>query len=73
MPFDKIFESNNFKTICRDLYGEYNDEIVKTYQGLVDMHVKELGFEPEEFYSASGRIEIVGNHTDHNAGKVLCA
>ena len=57
MPFDKIFESNNFKTICRDLYGEYNDEIVKTYQGLVDMHVKELGFEPEEFYSASGRIE----------------
>ena len=73
MAFDKIFESNNFKTICRDLYGEFNPDKVKTYQGLVDMHVGELGYEPEEFYSSSGRIEIVGNHTDHNAGKVLCA
>lgn len=73
MAFDKIFETDNFKTICRDLYGEFNPDMVKTYQGLVDMHVKELGYEPEEFYSSSGRIEIVGNHTDHNAGKVLCA
>lgn len=73
MAFDKIFESNNFKTRCRELYGEFNPEQVKTYQGLIDMHVKEVGYEPEDFYSASGRIEIVGNHTDHNAGKVLCA
>lgn len=26
-----------------------------------------------EFFSAPGRTEIVGNHTDHNGGKVLAA
>lgn len=25
------------------------------------------------FYSAPGRVELGGNHTDHNRGKVLCA
>ncbi len=73
MAFDKIFQSEFFKNKCVDLYGEFNEGMVKTYEGLVDMHKKELGFLPQEFYSASGRIEIVGNHTDHNAGKVLCA
>ncbi len=73
MAFDKIFQSEFFKNKCVDLYGEFKEGIVKTYEGLVDMHKKELGFLPQEFYSASGRIEIVGNHTDHNAGKVLCA
>ncbi len=27
----------------------------------------------ERFYSAPGRVELGGNHTDHNLGKVLCA
>ena len=26
-----------------------------------------------EFYSAPGRTEIIGNHTDHNGGKILAA
>jgi len=38
-------------------------------------HLKEqfgLNFKGEpEFFSASGRCEIIGNHTDHNGGKVL--
>ena len=29
--------------------------------------------EPEMFVSAPGRTEVVGNHTDHNNGRVLAA
>ena len=32
-----------------------------------------FGKEPEMFVSAPGRIEVVGNHTDHNNGRVLAA
>ena len=28
---------------------------------------------PLEFFSAPGRTEIIGNHTDHNGGKILAA
>ena len=28
---------------------------------------------PERFFSAPGRTEICGNHTDHQRGKVLAA
>ncbi|HUX38802.1 MAG TPA: galactokinase family protein [Rectinemataceae bacterium] len=28
---------------------------------------------PLRFYSAPGRTEIAGNHTDHNRGRVICA
>lgn len=31
------------------------------------------GSEDIRFYSASGRTELGGNHTDHNRGRVLCA
>ena len=34
---------------------------------------KEFGAAPEYFFSAPGRSEICGNHTDHNMGKVLAA
>lgn len=28
---------------------------------------------PDEYFSSSGRCELIGNHTDHNNGKVLVA
>ncbi|MBR5783426.1 MAG: galactokinase [Clostridia bacterium] len=34
---------------------------------------KEFGQKPEHLFSAPGRSEICGNHTDHNMGKVLAA
>ena len=73
MAFDKIFESNEFDNICSVLYGNSFQKRKEAYKVLSDMHLKGQGKEPEEFYSASGRIEIVGNHTDHNGGKVLCS
>ncbi|MBR7162353.1 MAG: galactokinase [Clostridia bacterium] len=73
MAFDKIFESNEFDRLCHTLYGDFSHKRKVAYKALSDMHEKAQGKEPEAFYSASGRIEIVGNHTDHNGGKVLCS
>ena len=73
MAFDKIFESNEFDRTCRTLYGDFSHKRKEAYKALFDMHLKGQGSEPDSFYSASGRIEIVGNHTDHNGGKVLCS
>ena len=33
----------------------------------------EFGGKPERYFSAPGRTEIGGNHTDHQRGRVLAA
>ncbi len=43
------------------------------YCRLVDAFRSQFGREPEMFVSAPGRTEVVGNHTDHQNGKVLAA
>ncbi len=59
------------------LYGDRNGEPQKQlerFERLLARHqalVKEE--KPALFVSAPGRIEICGNHTDHNRGKVLAA
>ena len=34
---------------------------------------KYFGHDECEFFSAPGRSEIIGNHTDHNGGKIIAA
>ena len=43
------------------------------YAELRDAFVGHFSREPEMFVSAPGRTEVVGNHTDHNNGRVLAA
>ncbi|MGN1114173.1 MAG: galactokinase [Oscillospiraceae bacterium] len=43
------------------------------YDSLRDEFEELYGEKPERFFSAPGRTEICGNHTDHNKGKVLAA
>ena len=43
------------------------------YSALADAFRKNFEREPEMFVSAPGRTEVVGNHTDHNRGRVLAA
>ena len=43
------------------------------YEKLAKEFSAHFGKEPEMFISAPGRIEVVGNHTDHNNGRVLAA
>ena len=40
---------------------------------LTEAFCKEFGKAPEGFASAPGRVELLGNHTDHQGGKVLAA
>ena len=43
------------------------------YRELLERHRKNFGHDRAEVYSAPGRTEIGGNHTDHNLGKVIAA
>ena len=43
------------------------------FDGLVNMFREHFESEPVRFFSAPGRSEICGNHTDHNRGRVMAA
>lgn len=43
------------------------------YEALAESFRKRFSQEPEMFVSAPGRTEVIGNHTDHNRGRVLAA
>jgi len=66
---------------------KYNDELIRIY-GNAETDIRQqteryravqTGFEnkfgasPQYFCSAPGRVEIIGNHTDHNGGCVVAA
>ncbi len=60
------------------LYGE--DAVVlaaqvSRYTSLIEEHKRNFGAEGEglHLFSAPGRVEVGGNHTDHNQGRVLAA
>lgn len=62
-----------FASKVKLLYGEGKLHYqVDRYCKIYDMHSAKYG-EGGSFYSSPGRIEVCGNHTDHNNGKVLCA
>lgn len=55
------------------LYGNKASIAAKRYKTISDEFENLFGVKPVYFFSASGRTEVVGNHTDHNHGKVLAA
>ena len=68
-----LLNNKNFKSSCDFLYGKGKEEYqAKRYANLYEVHKKAYG-DNEVFFSSPGRIEVCGNHTDHNNGKVLCA
>ena len=70
----KFFENNpKFKRVCEEVYSMDEAAQKPRFIELADMHADIFGTRDVEYYSSPGRIEIVGNHTDHNGGKVLCA
>ena len=59
--------------ILQCVYGDASEEAAMRLNEL-ETHYHELFGEGEpEFFSAPGRTEIIGNHTDHNGGKILAA
>lgn len=56
------------------LYGEESAEQKLRYEKIKTEFAKQFGSADNiEFFSAPGRTEIGGNHTDHNHGRVLAA
>ncbi len=54
-----------------DLYGEESDYQIKRYQDLIKWFQKSFNLEKGYMASSSGRVEVCGNHVDHNGGKVV--
>ena len=55
------------------LYGEQSDKQLKRYDKLIDRFRDEMG-KTGYMASSSGRVEVIGNHTDHNGGVAVgCA
>ncbi len=69
-----LSEDTKFQLTARSLYGNCDFiSMAERYLSLSEQHVKSFEVKDFEFYSSPGRIEVCGNHTDHNNGKVLCA
>lgn len=64
--------SERTKKQLYDIYGETEDALIR-YNSLAEKFEKRFGNYSGEFFTAPGRTEILGNHTDHNCGKVLTA
>ena len=54
------------------VYGEKNRSLAR-FTALARLLKTEFNTEGAEYFTAPGRTEILGNHTDHNGGKVLAA
>jgi hypothetical protein len=71
---NRLLQTVKFKEICSELYGiEHLESQILRYEVLLEEFTKNFAGSIDRLYSSPGRIELVGNHTDHNNGKVLCA
>lgn len=65
--------TKSFQKRLAEIYGKAEAAVqVKRYRDLADRASQAFGGVPR-FFSAPGRTELGGNHTDHNRGRVLCA
>lgn len=69
-----VLESNSFGNFLKQTYrSEVVDYNIERYRKLLENFTDEFEVGNILFVSSPGRTEIVGNHTDHNNGKVLAA
>jgi galactokinase len=66
-------EQPSLQTFLKDLYGNDAKPALTRYTALQKKFVSTFGKNPSVFVSAPGRVEIGGNHTDHNNGRVIAA
>ena len=69
MDIKRLLEKNAAR--MRALYAGVDQ--TERYEKLADAFRANFGREMELFVSAPGRTEVVGNHTDHQNGRVLAA
>ncbi len=76
IDFDNLQFNDDFARECAELYSPNNglDYQLGRYKDLYVNHLKgDVDNDNVLVFSSPGRIEVCGNHTDHNNGKVLCA
>ncbi len=54
-----------------ELYGVDSDYQRERYSAEFDRFCEKFGFKTAYIASSSGRVEVIGNHTDHNGGRVI--
>lgn len=70
----KFTNGTQARPFLKDLYGKPMFDQITRYDNLISLFKRKFGKNYCHVATSSGRIEIVGNHTDHNGGKVLgCA
>ena len=72
--YDKksLLENKKFLAAAEEIYACDVEKSAERVESLVAEHIKSVEGETLIF-SSPGRIEVCGNHTDHNNGKVLAA
>ena len=72
--YDKksLLENKKFLAAAEEIYACDVEKSAERVESLVAEHIKSVNGETLIF-SSPGRIEVCGNHTDHNNGKVLAA
>lgn len=77
VDFPKSVESDYFSNFLKKLYGDeqeiissQKDRYNRLYKLFKDKYPHHKNF---RIFTAPGRTEIAGNHTDHQGGNVLCA
>ncbi len=72
----KLLNAPKIKELLYKLYGKDNRVIqkqIRRYEKIIKQYQNYFSSTPVHLFSAPGRTEIGGNHTDHNAGRVLAA
>lgn len=70
------FLNHDFDNSLKDIYGNDEEMIVyqvERYSRTIQKYNELFGTGEIEIYSAPGRTEVCGNHTDHQNGMVLAA
>ena len=69
-----LIKTNEFLERLTVVYGDEASAQQERFFNLAESFEKDFGCEADiRFFSAPGRTEVGGNHTDHNNGKVLAA
>lgn len=70
------FKHHSLDSVLEEIYGKETDMVnrqCERYCDAIKKYIDLFGDEDIEIYSAPGRTEICGNHTDHQNGMVLAA
>ena len=57
----------------QEIYGDDARQAEARFQHVAEEYRARFKAEPEHYFTSPGRTEIIGNHTDHNGGRILAA